>query len=161
MTGPHSSAAETARAALLQSALRRLARREHSRQELGRSLAREAGARAPVDAVLEELAERGLQSDARFAEALVTSRVRRGQGELRIRRELAEAGVAAEEIDAALDRAAVDWVALAVDVCRRKFAPGPAGGEALARRWRFLRHRGFEGTVIRAALAAVAEGEAG
>ncbi|MFZ5654856.1 MAG: regulatory protein RecX [Pseudomonadota bacterium] len=162
MTGRQAPPAETARAALLRAALRRLARREHSRRELGRRLAREGDERAPVDAVLDELAQRGLQSDARFAEAVVASRVRRGQGELRIRHELAEAGVAAEVIDAALERAAVDWVALAAAVCRRKFGYGRASAWAeQARRARFLGQRGFDGAVIRAALAAVERGEAG
>jgi regulatory protein len=153
-----SDSSETSDATLRKRALDLLARREHSRGELARKLAQKGAMPAQVAAVLDECAAQGLQSDARFAEALVTSRVRRGQGALRIRSELAERGVAEALIEAALAQAGVDWCALARDVCRRKYGAEPASDWAEhARRARFLGYRGFDAGVIREALATVAE----
>jgi regulatory protein len=76
-------------------AVRLLARREHSRAELVRKLAARGAPAELADEVLDSLAARRLQSDERYAESLVTSRIGRGQGPVRIRRELAERGVGA------------------------------------------------------------------
>ena len=139
-------------------ALDLLARREYSRSELASKLTQRGAAPAQVAAVLDECAAQGLQSDARFAEALVASRVRRGQGALRIRRELAERGVAETLIEAALAQAEVDWRALARDLCRRKYGAEPAADwPERARRARFLGYRGFDADVIREVLAMAAE----
>jgi len=139
--------------ALRQTALAQLARREHSRRELERKLARQGAPGEQIRRVLDELAECGLQSDARFAAARVRSGARRGQGAARIRRELAECGVAAEVIDAALAAAGIDWQRRALEVCREKFGPGgPADWPERARRARFLSYRGFDADIIRAAL---------
>ena len=49
-------------------AMQLLARREHSRQELARKLVKHAESAEEIDTVLDELAKRGMLSDARFAE---------------------------------------------------------------------------------------------
>lgn len=139
---------------LWQRALAWLARREHSRRELAHKFARQGATAAQIQPVLDALVERGLQSDARFAEGVVSSRARRGQGAARIRRELAECGVAAEVIDAALAAAGIDWQRRAREVCREKFgAGGPVDWPERARRARFLSYRGFDADIIRAVLA--------
>lgn len=149
----------TGLSALRQMALGRLARREHSRRELERKLASGGASAELIRQALDDLSERGLQSDARFAEALVNSRVRRGQGAVRIRRELTECGVAAEVIDAAFADAGIDWQRLAQEVCREKFGrSGPADWPERARRARFLSYRGFDTDIIRAVLAPAATG---
>ena len=48
-----------------------------------------------VDLAIERLVDEGLLSDARFAEAFVSARLRKGQGPTRIRGELKQRGVAA------------------------------------------------------------------
>lgn len=148
-------------AALQQRALIHLARREHSRRELERKLAREGAPAALIRDVLDELAAHGLQSDARYAEALVAARLIRGQGVQRIRRELADSGIDAEVMNAALASAAIDWQQRAREVCRQKFGTSaPADRAEWARRARFLQYRGFEAGVIRAVLASpCGEGE--
>lgn len=154
MVAIRSGAPQTAHTALRRRALDLLARREYSRAELACKLARQGAAPAQVAAVLDECAAQGLQSDARFAEALVASRVRRGQGALRIRRELAERGVAEALIEAALAGAGADWCALAREVYRRKYGAEPAADwPERARRARFLGYRGFDADVIREVLA--------
>ena len=134
-------------------AVRLLARREHSRAELERKLAARGAPGELVDEVLESLGARRLQSDERYAEALVTSRVGRGQGPVRIRRELAERGVAAGLVDAALDAADVDWAQLARDTRQRRFgSEAPSEWNERVRQARFLEYRGFTGEQIRHAL---------
>jgi regulatory protein len=130
-----------------------LARREHSRAELVRKLGERGVPVELIDAVLGSLAARNLQSDARYAEALVTSRMGRGQGPVRIRRELAERGVAAEEIDAAFQVADADWFRLARETRRRRFgAELPGEWKERVRQSRFLEYRGFGSEQIRYAL---------
>jgi regulatory protein len=143
--------AEWTAATVEAAAVRLLARREHSRAELARKL-EERGVPAELAAeTLDSLAARRLQSDARYAEVLIASRAGRGQGPVRIRRELAERGVAAAIIDAAFDAAGTDWFELARQVRRRRFGAGEAPGEweARVRQSRFLEYRGFSSDQIR------------
>jgi regulatory protein len=134
-------------------AMRLLARREHSRAELARKLRARGAPSELVEPALDALAGRRLQSDERYAETLVNSRVGRGQGPVRIRRELAEQGVAPAEIEAALEAAGADWAGLAREVRRRRFGAGtPVDWRERARQARFLEYRGFTSEQIRAAL---------
>lgn len=147
--------------ALRAAAIRQLARREHSRVELVRKLRDDFAAEAVlIERVLDQLAAEGLQSDTRFAEALVASRIHRGQGPQRIRRELAERGVDAELVQSVLSTADVDWCALALTVSTQKFGRKSAEDwPARARRARFLQYRGFGADEIQAILAAPAGAE--
>lgn len=134
-----------------------LARREYSRAELERRLARKEVAPEDIDACLDALTEQGLQSDARFAESFVRSRVLRGQGVRRITSELSQRGVEPEVQRQAIAEVEtqenVDWFELARDVLARRFqTPGDSPKER-ARRERFLASRGFEFDQIRHALA--------
>lgn len=133
-------------------AIQLLARREHSARELKRKLeARGVGADEAAAAV-EEVAREGWQSDARYAEMLVRSRVSQGHGPVRIEAELELAGLPADQIRAALDGADVDWRALAAEVRARRFAAPPASSAERAKQYRFLQNRGFDGSQIAAAL---------
>ena len=134
-------------------AVRLLARREHSRAELLHKLDARGAPPELAAEVLDALAARGLQSDERYAESLVSSRVSRGQGPVRIRRELAERGVAAAVIDGALQAADVDWFALARETRRRRFGGEcPQEWNERVRQSRFLEYRGFSSDQIRFAL---------
>lgn len=134
-------------------AVRLLARREHSRFELSRKLAARDAPAELVESVLDELAERRLQSDERYAESLVAARISRGQGPVRIRRDLEQHDVAAASIEAAFEAADPDWVELARETRRRRFGEAPpADWNARARQSRFLEYRGFTGEQIRAAM---------
>lgn len=147
--------------AMRAAAIRQLARREHSRVELLRKLSVDFAMEPLLIArVLDQLVAEGLQSDTRFAEALVASRIRRGQGPQRIRRELAERGVDAELVQRALTTADVDWCALALSVSTQKFGRKSAQDwPERARRARFLQYRGFGADEIQAILAGRAGAE--
>jgi regulatory protein len=136
---------------LRERALRHLTRRDHSRAELMRKLAPH-GSEEEVAAVLARMADLGLLSDRRFAEAWVRGKAARF-GAARLRNELARRGVERELVDAAiagecpdseLERARVVW--------RARFSAAPADPREWARQARFLQVRGFAGEVIRTLL---------
>jgi len=135
-----------------------LARREYPRAELrARLLARGIDA-GEVDAALDELARRGLVSDARYAEAVVSQKAGR-YGRRAIAYALKEKGVdatAASEALGALDGR--DEVDEALALWRRRFGTPPADRNDKARQVRFLLSRGYSMSValkvLRAAGAA-------
>lgn len=143
-------------AELRSAAIDRLARREHSRQELARKLRTRFRARAPdealIDEVLSSLAENGLQSDGRCAEAMVHARINRGQGPLKIRAALREIGLDAALFEPLLEAVEDDWPEHLSALCRRRFGDAPAADRRdWSRRARFLASRGFpESMVVRA-----------
>ncbi len=133
-------------------AVRLLGRREHSRAELARKLSARGVPEQLIDDVLEGLRARRLQSDSRYAESLVNSRAGRGQGPVRILRELAAQGVDDAVAEEALAGAGQDFFALAADVRRRRFGEAaPSAWKERARQMRFLEYRGFTSDQIRAA----------
>lgn len=130
-----------------------LARREHSASELRRKLAQRGFEGDVVAEALESLAREGLQSDERMASALASSHASRGKGPARIRHDLGRRGVAEDLIEQALDEMAVDWLALAREVRRKRFGPeSPAEFPERARQARFLQSRGFTADQVRAAI---------
>jgi len=144
--------------ALRQRALGLLARREHSRAELQRKLTGPETDAAELGALIEHLATAGLQSDTRYAEAFVRSRIERGHGPIRIRQELRQRGVASDTAATALDEAEVDWSTQLAAVHRKRFGSAPPTDRRdLARRARFLAQRGFVTEQIRALLTDLGE----
>ena len=127
-----------------------LARREHSRAELKRKLKRREFSADVIESVLDALAQSGAQSDARFVDAYIESRIKRGFGPLRITSELRERGVNASDSEL---RQGYDWL----DFCRalrdRRFgdASAPTRRE-WQRRARFLYSRGFPESMVRQVL---------
>ena len=135
-----------------------LARREYGRAELTKKLADKGYQRSVVEDELARLNDEGLQSDARFAEAFVQSRINQGKGPVRIRADLAGRGIRDGVIEAALEAAACDWFELAGGERRKKFgARSPADFKEKARQMRFLQYRGFEPDHIQAAVGPDAE----
>jgi len=130
-----------------------LARREYGHQELVRKLAT-AGFDAEIAATtVGALREENLQSDPRFSESFVQSRMSQGKGPVRIRQELKERGVRAEVVDDALSKVAVDWFALAAEIRMKKFGSDvPGDFKEKARQMRFLQYRGFEQEHIQSAV---------
>lgn len=136
-------------------ALRLLARREHSRAELMQKLATD-GTREDIQTVLTQLEQSGLLSDARFAEAYVSSRAAR-TGSAKLRHGLRARGIADEIIAAALPAAEKDEIGRAREVWRRKFGAAPADRADYARQARFLQQRGFAADIVRKVLKETGE----
>lgn len=121
-----------------------LARREHSALELTRKLEKAGFDEVDIDDTLAKLQQAGLQSDRRYAESFVNSRISRGYGSVRIRMELKERGVASDIITDSLQQAEVDWFALAADVRSKRFGEkNPEDFKSRAKQQRFLQYRGF------------------
>jgi regulatory protein len=81
-----------------------LARREHSQAELKQKLMRRYGLSMKdlFQAVLERLVDENCQSDLRFAESFIRSRLQRGFGPNRIKQELQQKGLHRDLISCAL-----------------------------------------------------------
>ncbi|MGB0450003.1 MAG: regulatory protein RecX [Porticoccaceae bacterium] len=147
------SPADTTAAKIRIAAMDLLTGREYSRAELATKLNKRFDSHASIDEVLEKIAEEGLQSDKRFAEAFVRSRIYRGHGLARIRQDIRQKGVGDELVARALEEADIDWYALAKDVAKRKFGNRPAADQRdKARRMRFMQYRGFNYDQIKCAL---------
>jgi regulatory protein len=129
-----------------------LARRDYACGELATKLRARGFEPALVQALVADLAARRVLDDARYTGHYVDYHRARGQGPLRIRRDLEAFGVAAALIDAAL-AAVADWAAVASEVRRRRFGPAvPADWAEKGRQARFLQYRGFSNDHIRSAL---------
>ena len=128
-----------------------LARREYSRAELARRLARYSSNEAELQDLLAALTGRGRLSDERYAEAR-SHVLSRKYGAARIVNELKSKGIEGELLErmaagakeSELERARAAW--------RRKFHSAPASREEKARQIRFLQSRGFSFETIRAVL---------
>ncbi len=121
-----------------------LARREHSRKELRHKLLKRFSFPNVVEQVLDTLAQDNYQSDERFTEAFVASRVNKGQGPMRIAMELRERGIGPDLTATYLNHSDEQWRKLAADVRRRRFgADIPGDMKVRAKQMRFLQYRGF------------------
>jgi len=135
-----------------------LARREHARAELEQKLA-SAGFDAEVaEEAVQRLVDEGLQSDRRFVESFVQSRIRQGKGPVRIHADLGQQGISAGLVDEALEAAGADWYELAREARVKKFGRSlPLEFKDKARQMRFLQYRGFEPDQIQAAVSSFDE----
>ena len=130
-------------------AVRMLAQREHSVQELTTKLRSKGVAVALATLVVDDLRGRGLQCDERFAEAFVHSRVRRAQGPIRIREELRQRGIGDDIADAVLTESGEYWLELAAATRAKKFGTEPPlDRDDWSRQARFLARRGFPSDLV-------------
>ena len=130
-----------------------MAVREHTRRELRFKLLKRHWESDLVERVLDDLQAASLQSDVRFTEAFVDSRVRKGQGPMRIRSELRDKGVEQRLVEEYLQDYSDEWPGLLKEVHDAKYGRERAdSNKELARRARFLESRGFPSELIRAFL---------
>jgi regulatory protein len=130
-------------------AVRYLGQREHSEKELLAKLrARDTDATLARQ-VLAELKALDLQSDQRFAESLVRSRVGRGKGPLVIRQELGRKGIDDDLVEEVLTLSGDYWIEIAVSAREKRFGPQPPEDRGeWSRQARFLARRGFPSDLI-------------
>ena len=173
---PDGEALEAAFRVALDSAVRCLGQREHGRQELERKLMAKGHRPELVGRVLDYLVELDLQSDSRYVEAYMRSRIRKGYGPVKIRQELSSRGIEEDELERQLTTSGDFWLAQAEAVLAKKFGSAtsrhdPADSPGLAadhdmdpdidrepdrdaehRHWnlqaRFLARRGFPSDLI-------------
>ena len=137
-------------------ALKLLARREHSRAELGRKLAAGSGQSAEhgtvdaaeIERLLDELESRGWLSERRVVEQMVHAR-RSRFGMQRIERDLLAKGVSGEAVAGAIQDLKEGELAAAREIWRRKFGGRlPRNQAERGKQARFLQGRGFGMDVI-------------
>lgn len=102
-------------------ALNLLARREHGRAELEAKLIAKGFSAGLAAELLRDLREEGLQSDQRFAAALVRRRIDRGYGPAYIRQELQGRQVDEGLVEAELGRPDNYWQEVAQHALAKKF----------------------------------------
>lgn len=140
-------------------ALRLLGRREHSARELAAKLEARGIDEATASEVIVKLGEAGWQSDARYAETLVRSRIAQGYGPLRIEAELEVAGIAESAAREAIAASETDWAVLAAELRSRRFGPPPQALAEAQKQFRYLAGRGFSHEQVRKALKGAPVGE--
>jgi regulatory protein len=136
---------EAPRTEALAVATRALARREHSQRSLRERLLRAGVSVGDAEAVVAELQQTGLVDDARFAEERARVLAGTGKGDAAIRFDLERAGVAPDELEAALGTLDPERERAAALVARRGASPATA---------RLLAGRGFDEEVVAALGAA-------
>jgi regulatory protein len=135
-------------------AVRLLARREHSTEELKRKLLSRGHSEPVVAAVIQKLSGKRLVSDDRYIASFVHHHAKRGQGPVRIRADLRQQGIDSARIEQEFASADFDWNRLAAEVRQRKFgAARPRSLSERAKQARFLQYRGFSADHIRAAMS--------
>lgn len=130
-------------------ALRFLARREHSRDELARKLAPYAESPEILEGLLRELESKKQLSNERFAEARARSLARK-YGSRHIRQDLKSKGVSDEIVS---NVSSANELERARAILKRKYHAPVSSREEHARRARFLQSRGFSYDTIRSALS--------
>jgi len=124
-------------------AYRILAGREHSRKELADKLSRKGGSPDVIAEVVSALAEEGLVSDRRFAEAFTRNRVSSLYGPYRIRAELAGKGIEPVLVEHSLAPYAEEWTGLASQWLLKRARPADMDRNTRARLYRSGTNRGF------------------
>ena len=125
-----------------------LARREHSRAEMEKKLARYSDDQALIAQALDQLQTEKLLSDQRFAESVVRVRGAR-YGSLRVAQDLRERGVGGELAAGLISGLKATESERAQAAWERRFGAPAADGAERARQMRFLQSRGFAPDVIR------------
>lgn len=148
-----------------------LSRREYGRDELRQKLIDKEQDPIKVDALLDEFAEKGYQSDWRTALMLIREGMRKGRGRQRIKQEFYRRKLPLpDNIDALIESAqqqseefaefindnpsegdgneGVDWLKLAVEARVKKYGSElPTTPKDKAKQLRFLQYRGFNSDI--------------
>lgn len=126
------------------SALASLAMREHCVYDLSQKLLRKQFPQLVVDQLLEDLQDKGLISDVRFAEMYWRSRSQKGYGPIRIRQELQQKQVDDNAIESGLTAAVIDFTIVIKRVYEKKYGDqGIENFQEKAKRMNYLYYRGF------------------
>lgn len=135
---------------LMTRAVAYLARREHSRLELGKKLARyldEGQTFDEVESVLDRLESKGLLSDERYARSRARVRSMR-YGDRRVAMELKTQGVESELVRETIEAIEEPEIVRATRLWERRFGEAPSDYKERARQIRFLASRGFRMSTV-------------
>ena len=122
-----------------------LARREHSRLELYQKLKQKKFEPNIINAELDKLSDEGLQSDERFAEAFLRSRIDKGKGPNIILSELLQRGVDELLVSNVLESISEgQWCEVAYETMNKKLGnESELDYDKQLKLMKFLNNRGF------------------
>ena len=149
MTEPQQGTDQTNKAklgkAIRLAAMDSLSRREHSRFELRQKLSSKFPDQLTlIEQELTKLCDASLQSDERFVEMFLRSRLQRQQGPVKIRHELQRYGIADDLLASNVDDLDEVWLEQAVAALQKKYVSTlDITPKAKAQALRFLAQRGF------------------
>lgn len=150
---PAQAPADNTKADLKKYCLGLLSRREYAQQELFQKAQSKGFDAQVIDAVLSYLKQENYQSDSRYCEMLIRSRIGKLSGVFRIRMELKQKGIPDSLIEQSLEQVDCDWYALAKEAAEKKSASFKnKDTKNKAKLLRFLQGRGFDGEQSRYAL---------
>ena len=133
-------------------ALDALARRDYASEDLRLKLLEKGYDTSVVSPLIEALRDEKLLDDRRYVENFVGYHAARGQGPLRIRRDLRRHGLQGSVVEECLDTYP-DWIAQLQKARLKKFGAKPPNTYVDRQpQARFLSYRGFTSTQIRMAL---------
>ena len=102
-----------------------------------------------VSHAMTKLIENDLQSDDRYLEDFVRSRLLKGHGPVKIVQELAQRGIDESKASAHLEDLQIDWLEQAKSTYLKKFRENSAiDMQEKAKRVRFMQSRGFPSDII-------------
>ena len=127
-------------------ALKLLAQREHSRLELQRKLAAQVEEGDDLNAVLDELEQRGFISVERVVESVLRSKAGR-YGAARLVHDLRSKGLDDEVVRNASEQLRDTELERARELWRQRFGTPPADIKEKAKQLRFMASRGFSADV--------------
>ncbi|OZG70123.1 hypothetical protein BTA51_27520 [Hahella sp. CCB-MM4] len=137
------------------SALRLLARREHSEQELREKLAQRGATAEHLDQVIAYLIEGKYLCDVRYAEMIIRRRASQGYGLRKVSYELSGKGVSRHDIQTSLEELNIDWIDVAVTTLQKKFRSPPESPLEIQKYQKFLQQKGFDFDAIKAAMEVI------
>ena len=122
-----------------------LARREHSRLELYQKLKKKKFEQNIINTELDKLSDEGLQSDERFAEAFLRSRIDKGKGPNIILSELLQKGVDELLVSNVLESISEgQWCEVAYETMNKKLGnESELDYDKQLKLMKFLNNRGF------------------
>jgi regulatory protein len=125
-------------------ALRYLARRDYSRLELYQRLIRKGVETYCAERVLDVLQDEGYQSDERFTEMYIRSRINGGDGPFKIKISLRAKGICDSLSLAVFDKLKIDWFDRVKAVKSKRFGDLPSNDiTETAKQIRYLKNKGF------------------
>jgi len=137
-----------------------LARREYSRSEIEQKYCQKYDVEL-LEKVLNDCQKLGYQSDVRFADMLVRSKVGQGYGLLRILQDGRRKGLDESLLKQAIEEQNVDWFLLSAELCGRKFKDNghQQDRKLYEKRMRYIMSRGFSYEQAKCALDSVFDEE--
>ena len=102
-----------------------------------------------VSEAMDKLQAHDLQSDDRYLEDFVRSRLLKGHGPVKIIQELGQRGIDESKVSAYIEAQQIDWLEHAKATYLKKYRENSAiDMQEKAKRVRFMQSRGFPGDII-------------